>query len=61
MSFAWVVLAIFVGLCVGHFNGWISAHNTIATECEKLGKFYVGDKVFQCTKIDVEKEARGEN
>lgn len=28
--------------------GWILAHNTVATECEKLGSFYVGDKVFKC-------------
>ena len=28
--------------------GWIIAHNTVAVECQKLGSFYVGDKVFKC-------------
>ena len=23
-------------------------HRTIATECDKLGAFYVGDKVYEC-------------
>ena len=27
---------------------WVSAHRTIAVECERLGAFYVGDKVFTC-------------
>lgn len=26
--------------------GWIYAHYTVATECEKLEKFYVGKKCF---------------
>lgn len=38
-----LVVAVFIG------NGiWASAHRTIATECERLGAFYVGDKVYQC-------------
>lgn len=28
--------------------GWIFAHTTVATECERLGAFYVGQKVFEC-------------
>ena len=28
--------------------GWITAHSTIAGECNKLGAFYVGDKVYEC-------------
>ena len=27
---------------------WSSAHGTIAKECERLGAFYVGDKVYEC-------------
>ena len=40
-----VVLAFFVGYKVG----WQQAHTTVATECTKLGSFYVGDHVFKCT------------
>ena len=27
---------------------WAMAHSEVARECEKLGAFYVGDKVFEC-------------
>lgn len=27
---------------------WVAAHSSIATECDKLGSFYVGDKVYEC-------------
>ena len=27
---------------------WAMAHGTVAKECEKLGSFYVGDKVYEC-------------
>ncbi|MDP0146059.1 hypothetical protein Q7384_08635 [Glaesserella parasuis] len=32
-------------------SGWYFAHTTVATECERLGKFYVGKNVYQCMKI----------
>lgn len=28
--------------------GWIIASSTIARECNKIGGFYVGDKVYEC-------------
>ena len=28
--------------------GYAYAHDTVATECQKLNAFYVGDKVFDC-------------
>lgn len=31
--------------------GWLSAHQTVATECKTLGKFYVGDEVFECKEV----------
>lgn len=37
------ILLYFCGL-----SGWIFAHNTVATECEKLNAFYVGNKVYHC-------------
>jgi len=27
---------------------WAYANTTVATECEKLGSFYVGTKVYEC-------------
>ncbi|MGV7078462.1 hypothetical protein ACWA5Z_06610 [Testudinibacter sp. P80/BLE/0925] len=35
--------------------GWFFAHQTVATECEKLGRFYVGKNVYECTKIESSK------
>ena len=40
----WIVLALLFGVIVG----WVTAHHTIATECQKLGAFYVGRTVFEC-------------
>ena len=33
-------------------SGCYFAHSTVATECERLGKFYVGKNVYQCSKIE---------
>lgn len=41
---------------LGMFVGWIYAHNVIANECVKLGKFYVGDRVFTCNSVDIKNE-----
>jgi hypothetical protein len=35
-------------LIFGLFLGWIFAHNTVATECGRLGSFYVGSTVYEC-------------
>ncbi|MBL4838389.1 MAG: hypothetical protein JKY34_12515 [Kordiimonadaceae bacterium] len=43
----WVLLAFLIGW----LGGWRHAHITVADECERLGKFFVGDTVFECTKI----------
>lgn len=32
--------------------GWIVAHKTVADECKRLGKFYVGKEVFHCIKAE---------
>lgn len=42
------ILTAICGLTIGGFIGWSSAHNMIATECEKLNGFYVGNKTFIC-------------
>ena len=40
------------GWCVviagGVLLGWLIAHDTVSTECDKLGSFYVGSKVYSC-------------
>lgn len=43
---------LIIGIVIGWSMGWVYAHTTVAQECEKLGKFYVGKKVFECTKIE---------
>lgn len=48
---------IVICLLVGYILGYHHAHGVVATECRKLGKFYVGDSVFVC----VEEQKVGEN
>lgn len=43
MSWLAIILAFVVG--------WEAAHRTVATECKKLGKFYVEKQVFECRLI----------
>jgi len=35
----------------GFLFGWIFTHSEIATECQRQGSFYVGDKDFKCEVI----------
>lgn len=37
-----------VVLIFGFVMGWIFAHGTVATECERLGSFYVSSTVYEC-------------
>lgn len=47
-SIGWDLLGLVIGFLVGyHF-----AHVTVSEECEKLGKFFVGDKVYHCNLIE---------
>lgn len=46
-----IVLAIVVSLIVGYAIGGGFAHKTVATECERLGRFYVGATTYHCTTI----------
>nr|CDS57801.1 hypothetical protein SYMBAF_30158 [Serratia symbiotica] len=43
-------LAVIV-ILLSYRLGWESAHLEVARECERLGKFYVGNKTFQCILI----------
>jgi hypothetical protein len=42
------ILGAILIFLVGMLFGWIFAHSTVATECEKLNSFYVGNKVYFC-------------
>lgn len=38
----------FFGFAVGALLSWTHAHQTVATECQRLGSFYVGEKTYEC-------------
>lgn len=44
-----------IGLLIGLFMGWVWAHMTVATECRRLGSFYVGKTTFHCTATEERK------
>lgn len=53
------ILSVFLfsamGYLLGYWGGWCGAHRTVATECKRLGAFYVGTTVFKCTEIEESK------
>lgn len=46
------LLALIGLIWIGWMLGWAHAHYTVARECERLGAFYVGKKVFLCMKAE---------
>lgn len=42
-----VAMCIFT-MCVLFILGVASGYGAVATECEKLGAFYVGNTVYEC-------------
>jgi hypothetical protein len=45
----WIIGAAHVATAVLVFYmGWVMAHTTVKHECQKLGAFYVGEKVYEC-------------
>lgn len=42
---------VFVFFVIGMFVGWVYAHYHIAAECERLGAFFVGKKVYKIGSI----------
>ena len=45
------VMTIIIYILFGWLCGWVHAHKTVARECEKLGRFYVGETVYECKSI----------
>ena len=43
-----VAMVVAFMMVTAYFNGYSNAHSTVATECERLGAFYVGDKTYKC-------------
>lgn len=46
-------LAAIAFILVFGVSTWAFAHSTIAMECEKLGAFYVADKVYECKRKEL--------
>ena len=46
-----VALVAIISFLVGRRFGWEFAHITVATECKRLGGFFVGKEVFKCVEI----------
>ena len=42
---------LLLGIVVGAWLGWHTAHATVAVECERLGGFFVGKQVFKCVEV----------
>jgi len=43
----WGLVALLVGIVIG----WRAAHITLAEECTRVGKFFLGKTVYECTAI----------
>lgn len=43
----WMLLGVIVGVWIG----WRGAHITVVSECERLGGFFVDQRVFKCVEV----------
>lgn len=43
-----IVIALTVSIGFSLFSVWEATERSISKDCEKLGTFYVGDKVYKC-------------
>lgn len=42
------ILAVVLAFAFGVMGGWVHAHQTVATECQRLGSFYVASTTYEC-------------
>lgn len=42
----------YASIWVAMLIGWAYAHTTVATECQRLGSFYVGKTTYKCTPVE---------
>ncbi|HDM8441823.1 TPA: hypothetical protein RU323_004844 [Yersinia enterocolitica] len=54
-------VAVCVLIWASYRLGWESAHQTVATECQRLGKFYVGKKTYHCIVIEDKSDEAGKS
>jgi len=50
MTLFWICIAGYTGYQIG----WIIAHKTIASECKRLGGFFVDKETFKCVAVERE-------
>lgn len=43
-----MIRALLAAMC-GAFLGWILAHSEVATECRRIGWFFVSKSLFHCS------------
>ena len=53
-----IVVIVIISLFIGVLYGNVYANVKIASECNKLGTFYVNDDVFHCIKMSESEEKR---
>jgi len=41
-----VIASLFIAFFI--ITGWVFARTSIETDCQKIGKFYVGSTVYEC-------------
>ena len=52
------LLALLGLIWIGWLIDWWHAHAALAAECERLGGFFVGKRVFKCMEITPVAEAK---
>ena len=55
-----ILFIALLAFILGSFFGYGATHGEIVTECQRIGTFYVGEKVFKCELTDSEKARGGE-
>lgn len=54
-----IALVVILSLLIGLIWGWGAAHYTVAKECRRLGRFYVGMETFYVEKITHVNDGKG--
>lgn len=41
-----------IGIVIGSLGGWLYAHKVVSDECDRPGRFYVGERVYHCVEVE---------
>ena len=41
-----------ISFAIAFFFGYVNANSEVSTECDRLGGFYVGSKIYKCVKVE---------